>query len=413
LTGAIILRIFTVFRLTGFQQITASKESLIMSAKVRIGLVGLGQRGLQHLSSLWRIDGAQITALCDPFPDNLAEAKIQRFVEGFRLSGIRTYSHFDEMLAAGGLDALYFCIPPGRHDGELIRAAQAGIHIFAEKPVSLFLDEAVEMNRAINKAKVINTVGFNQRHDNWHTAVHDFLQDKRLVMTTWVVNSSLEGHSVKHTRSEDLGGPSNRVWAANMAWSGSTVVEAGIHQLDLMRYWAGDVAWTQAHYIHRDPNDIEDGGDNPYGYSVRFGFAQGMIGNLLMTRLRKTFYPDGYDGIIWDHGHIKLERNGPVAYYYDGPYPPTDPIDPQSLQHPLTTQARNNNTFAISEAFVAAVAAQDQNLLLNTFASSMNSLAAVLGANISDQLGGKTVDLTKIWDSHKYAKFRHKPTINA
>ena len=47
------------------------------------------------------------------------------------------------------------------------------------------------------------------------------------------------------------------------------MVEAGIHPLDLMRYWGGDVAWTEARYIHRDADDIEDGGDNPYGYSLR------------------------------------------------------------------------------------------------------------------------------------------------
>ncbi len=383
-----------------------------MSAKVRIGLVGLGQRGLQHLSSLVNIENAQLVALCDPFPENLEETKIQQYVSNFRLSGIHTYTRFDDMLAAGGLDAIYFCIPPGRHNGELIRTAAAGIHIFAEKPVSLFLDEAMEMNQAIEKAGVIATVGFNQRHDNWHTAVHDFLKDKRLIMATWVVNSSLEGHSTKHTHTEGLGGPENRIWTANMAWSGASVVEGGIHQLDLMRYWAGDVAWVQANYIHRKAHDIEDGGDNPYGYSVRFGFASGMIGNLLITRLRKTFYSDGYDGIIWDHGHIKLESKGPVAYYYEGPYPPTTPIDPQALRHPLTTTTRNNNTLAISEAFITAVATQDQGPLLNTFTSSMNSLAAVLGANISDQLGGQSVDLTEIWNSPQYAQFRCKPSLH-
>ncbi len=378
-------------------------------ARVKVGLLGVGQRGLQHLNALWQLPGAQVVALCDPYADNLAEEKIRRYVPGFALAGIRTYTEFGPMLADGGLDALYVSIPPGRHDGEVIRAAAAGIHIFAEKPVSLFLDEASEQDEAIRKAGVIATVGFNQRHCVWHTAMRDFLADKRLVMMTVVANAPLESHSVKHTHTEEAGGPRNRVWAANFAWSGSTVVEAGIHQLDLMRYWAGDVAWVEARYIHRDPQDVLDGGDNPYAYSVTFGFCNGMVGNLLMTRLRRTFFADGYQDIAWDHGHLKLESEGPVAYYYDGEYPPPGPVERARIRHPLPVPPRNDNTLEINRAFIQAVAERNPQYLRNTFASSMNSLAAVLGANVSDQLGGQRVALDRLLVAPQYARFRRKP----
>ena len=86
-----------------------------------------------------------------------------------------------------------------------------------------------------------------------------------------------------------------------------------------MRFWAGDIAWTEARYLHRASDDIEDGGDNPDAYSVTYGFDSGMIANLILTRLRKTFWGDGYQDIAWDRGHLKIEAGGPVAYYYDGP----------------------------------------------------------------------------------------------
>ena len=215
-------------------------------SKVKVGLVGLGQRGLQHLNSLWQITDAEVVALCDPAPDNLAAEKIQRYVDGFSMGDIRTYDNFAAFFAAGGCDAIYFAIPPSLHAGEILQAAEKGIHLFVEKPVSLYLDEALEMQRAIDKAGIISTVGFNQRHDNWHDGVRDFLADKRLVMMTYVVNGTLESHSVKHTHTEAVGGPKNRVWAANRSWSGGTIVEAGIHQTDLMRFWAGDIDWAEA-----------------------------------------------------------------------------------------------------------------------------------------------------------------------
>jgi predicted dehydrogenase len=376
---------------------------------VRLGLVGLGQRGLQHLNHLWKIEDAQIVALCDPFEENLAETKIAGFVEGYAADGITTYSRFADMLDAGGLDAIYFCIPPNRHDGEVIAAARAGLHLFVEKPVSLYYDEALEMEAAIRQAGVIATVGFNQRHDHRHEAVRDFVADKRLVMATGVVNGTLESHSVKHTRTEDLGGPSNRVWAASAAWSGTTVVEAGIHQLDLMRYWAGDVSWVRADYVHRDADDIEDGGDNPYAYSTTFGFESGFLYNLMMARLRKTFWGDGYSGLMWDRGHVKIEGSEVAAYYYEGPYPPPQPPTADSLRHVVPLPESRDGTFHINQCFVEAVARGDSEPLRNTFASSLNSHAAVLAANLSDRLGGRKIHLDEFATSPEFAEFRRKP----
>jgi predicted dehydrogenase len=377
---------------------------------VKIAIVGLGQRGLQHLNALWPLADAQITALCDPTADNLVEDKIRRFVNGFSIGDIRTYTRFADMAAAGNFDAIYFAIPPSLHNGEVLLAAEKGIHLFVEKPVSLFLDEALEMQRTIDAAGIISTVGFNQRHDNWHSGVRDFLADKRLLMITHVSNGTLEAHSVKHTRTEEVGGPKNRVWAANRSWSGGTIVEAGIHQTDLMRFWAGDIAWTEARYMHRDGGDIEDGGDNPYAYSVTYGFESGMVANLLMSRLRKTFWGDSYQDITWDHGHLKIESDGPVAYYYDGPYPPEAKVESAALRHPLDLAPRNNSTAEINRAFVQAVKERSEVPLRNTFASSINSHAAVLGANVSDELGGQRVVLKELLENDEYERFRRKPS---
>ncbi|MBI4530745.1 MAG: Gfo/Idh/MocA family oxidoreductase [Candidatus Latescibacteria bacterium] len=381
-----------------------------MVDRIKIGIVGIGQRGLQHLGTLLWIEHAEVVALCDPFPENLEEEKIRRYIPDFEVGSIKRYTVFDEMLRESHLDAVYFCVPPGLHDGELLRAAERGIHIFAEKPMSLFLDEALAMERAIREAGVIAAVGFQLRYDSRYTAIKEFLRDKRMVMITVIGNGALEGHSVKHTKTEILGGPPNRVWTANFAWSGSTVVEAGIHPLDLMRYWVGDVVWTQASYVHRDPQDIVDGGDNPYAYAVTFGFTCGMVGNLLTTKLRRTFYGDSYQHIVWDHGYLKVEADGPVAYYYTGPYPPPGPVDPASLRHPLTVPPPSDTTLAINEAFVNAVATQDEGLLRSRFSDGMNSLTAVLAANASDQLNGERISLREFLEGERYAAFRRKPS---
>ena len=383
-----------------------------MSQPIRVAILGLGQRGLQHLRTLWNLQReglVQIAALIDVFEDNLAETKIKQYVDGFKIDGIHTSTDFGETLEKLALDAIYFALPPGVHNGEILQAANAGVHIFAEKPMSLYLNEAVEMQRAIEANGVISTAGFQQRYDSRYEAVHKFLADKQPVMSTVIVNGALEGHSIKHTKTETLGGPANRVWTANYEWSGATVVEGGIHQTDLMRYWFGDISWVEASYIHRDASDIVDGGNNPYAYSVRYGFDCGCIANLILSRLRQTYYSDGYESILWTHGHLKFEGNDVVAYYYDGPYPPVQTPSEEAVRHLLPTPPHVDSTEQISRAFLAAIRTGNSDQLRSTFASSMNSLAAVLGANASDQFDGERIYLKDFLVDERYDRFRQKP----
>ena len=384
-----------------------------MDTPIRVGMIGIGQQGLNHLRILWKLQEeglARIVGLCDVSEENLSESKIGRYVQGFESKVLRTYTDADRMFREEEMDALYVAIPPGRHDGEIVRAAQRGIHVFAEKPMSLYLDEAMEMDRAIRRGGVLSTVGFQSRYDPRHEAARLFLTDKRMVMVTGVSSGSLEGHSVKHTPTERMGGPGNRVWAANTEWSGSTVVEAGIHQVDLMRSWCGDIEWVQGTYVHRDPEDIQDGGDNPYGYAVTFGFERGAVGNLIIARLRRVYYGDGYQSILWDHGQLRFEGNGLVAYYYEGPYPPSERPPMEAIRHPIAVKPGIGSLEAINRAFAEAVITGDSGKVKSTFHSSMNSLAAVLAANASDRLKGERIYLDEFMGSPRYERFRQKPS---
>ena len=103
---------------------------------LRLAVVGLGQRGLQHLKTLWQLQAenlVRIVALVDAYPDNLTADKIGRYIEGFSLDGIQATTDFTLILETTALDAVYFAIPPGGHNGELVAATEAGLHIFVEK----------------------------------------------------------------------------------------------------------------------------------------------------------------------------------------------------------------------------------------------------------------------------------------
>ncbi len=378
---------------------------------IRIGMLGLGQRGLQHLKAVYQLQQeglAQIVTLADAFPANIEPEKLQKFVPGLPTDEIDLTTDFDALLNSD-LDALYLSIPPNVHKGEVVRAAQKGIHLFVEKPMSLFLDEAIEMQRAIADAGIISTVGFQQRFDVRHDAVKNYLTGKQGVMVSYTRHGPLEGHSIKHTPTEAVGGPGNRVWTANRAWSGMTVVEAGIHPLDVWRYWFGDVEWVQATYSHRPPAEIIDGADNPYAYNVIFGFKNGVIGNLILSRLRRVYQSYNEEQILWNEGRIELTDDAVIAYHYNGPYPPTSNPNAAELRHEVEVPDGENTTLAIARSFVEAVAHNDPGRIRSPFPDAMNSLAAVLGANISDELGGVRVQLHDLLYGDDFARFRQKP----
>ena len=384
-----------------------------MKGPVRVALMGLGQRGLQHLKSLWTLQEqgvVRLIALADAFDVNLESEKIRNYVHGFRPDGILHTTDFDEILGQES-DALYVCIPPNVHAREVVRAAEAGLHLFIEKPMSLYLDEALEMEAAITASSALSTVGFQQRFDGRHTAIYRLLQEgRRPLMACYTYHGPLEGHNVKHHQTELHGGPGNRVWTANRAWSGMTVVEGGIHLLDVWRYWFGDVEWVQAHYQHRPDDDVYDGADNPYSYSALFGFAGGAVGTMTLSRLRKVYSDHMDHQILWTEGRAEICREGVITYEYMGPYPPSPPPTQEAVTRVLYEGQGDDDTFAISRVFVQAIKEGRPDLIRSPFSDAMNSLAAVIGANVSDELGGERVEIEELLRAEKFAAFRRKPS---
>jgi len=388
-----------------------------MAGPLRVGLVGVGQRGLQHLNSLVQLQSdeiVQVTALADPFADNLEESKISQFVDGYSPAGISMFDNADSLIESGEVDAIWFVIPPNQHKGEIERAAERGIAIFAEKPQSLFLDDIISQDTAITKAGVASTVGFQMRHDRGYSDIHAYLKDKWVAAMTMVAEGGVEGHSKKHSHTEEQGGPANRIWTANTAWSGTSIVEAGIHQTDIMRYWSDDdVEWVRATYTERPAELHEAEGDNPIAYTVTYGMKKGGVANLLFTKPARSFYNGRFDYIIHTHGTIKLEDDF-VDYTYDGDWPPAqnpsmDEVRKVVSPGPHGRAMGPDSTLGIAQSFASSIVEDKPELRLNSFNSSINSLAAVLAANISNDLDGEKIVIDEFINDDKYAQYRKNP----
>jgi len=389
-----------------------------MPGPLKVGIIGIGQRGLQHVEHLSRLQAdeeVRLVALADPYPENLDEQTIQTGATSYRQGETTLYDSADQMLREADLDAVWFVIPPNQHRGEIELAAERGIAIFAEKPQTLFYYEAAHQSEAIRASGVISTAGFQMRYDPWYVSLSEYTRERAVTSITMVDGGGIEGHGVKRTHTEEMGGPGNRIWTANRAWSGSSVVEAGIHQTDLMRYWTHDeIDWVQAAYVERDPALHDSEGDNPSAYTVVYGFKRGTVANLIFTRPGRVYLNERYDYILTTHSQIKFEDDL-VAYSYEGDvYPPSERPSAADVRHVLASGPHGNpmgdeNSLEIDRKFTEAVTQNRPELLMNTFESSLNSLAAVLAANVSHELNGERIHLEEFTTGERFSKYRSRP----
>lgn len=383
-----------------------------MSTPLKVAIVGIGQRGLQHLENLVELQDQEVVkiqALIDPFGDNLLESNIQNKIPKYSQRDYHLYTDFQEFLKIDDVDAVWFSIPPNQHQNEIVQTAKKGISIFAEKPQSLFLDQVKDMAEAIQKNNVNSIVGFQMRYDPWYQEVKSYLSDKWVASITMFNGGGIEAHGTKYTHTEKLGGPENRIWTANRLWSGTSMVEAGIHQTDLMRFWTNeDIKWVQSAYTERPQNLHQDEGNNPIAYHVTYGFNNGGIANLIFIRPANVMYHERFDYILTTHSLLKFEEDL-VAY---GKYDPSIKSNTRTVlaTGPHLEPMGKQNTFEISKAFAESIATNNPTLRLTSFQNSINSLSAVLAANASNKLHGERINLEDFYNHPKYSEFRKIPS---
>jgi myo-inositol 2-dehydrogenase / D-chiro-inositol 1-dehydrogenase len=131
-----------------------------LSETLGVGLIGAGAMGGVHAANLasGRIAGARLVAVADAVA-NAAEACASA-------SGIdAAYSNTDDLLENSEVTAVIIATPAATH-GELIRkAAEAGKHVFTEKPLETSLERIDAAVAAVKKAGVKLQIGFHRRFD--------------------------------------------------------------------------------------------------------------------------------------------------------------------------------------------------------------------------------------------------------
>lgn len=146
--------------LSQFKPTEIVEEKGFSGKKLKVGIIGTGWIAESHIQSYKNMKDVEIVAAADLIP-----GKAEKFMERFGVTGVRFYPDHQSMLDNEKLDAVSVCTYNVTHAVCTIAALKKGIPVLLEKPMSVTLEEAIEIVEAEKKSGTFVSVGFQPRFD--------------------------------------------------------------------------------------------------------------------------------------------------------------------------------------------------------------------------------------------------------
>ncbi len=295
-------------------------------SELRVGIVGLGWAAGGHIQAFQAVPGARVAAVCTRRPLDPAAVEAQYGIQA------KVYHDYDKMLNDPEIDIIDICTPNDLHCRQTIAAAQAGKHIYIEKPMALTFADAKAMREAIHRAGVKACVGFECRFS------------KQFILTRSLIENGLLGEL--HYGEVDYYhgiGP----WYGQIAWNvrkdcgGSSLLSAGCHALDALLMCMDSPVEEVTSFSSRSRSDYFKDYEFDTTSVTILRFANGRIGKVASSidclqpyyfhvhlvgskgsLLDNRFYSEAFPGMVkekWSTLETALVDSGEVT---DHPYEP-------------------------------------------------------------------------------------------
>jgi UDP-N-acetyl-2-amino-2-deoxyglucuronate dehydrogenase len=200
----------------------------------------------------------------------------------------------DEVLADPEVNVVCICTPSGQHAEQAIAAARAGKQVLVEKPMALSLKEADAIIDACHEAGVKLGVTLQRRAEPLFTRIHEAVEAGDLgELTLGLVTLPYYRSQVYFDRADWRGR-----WALG---GGGVLMNQGIHLLDLLVWYLGDVVDVLAHAdtLQRDI-EVED------TLVATLRFANGALVTVTATTTARPGFPHRLE-LYGTNGGIQVE----------------------------------------------------------------------------------------------------------
>lgn len=186
-----------------------------MTTTARVGLLGIGRIGVGHAAALKALPRVGELVLADMAPGRAAQVAAELGV---------SYGTVDDVFDTARVDGLVIATGTDTHADLLVRAAQARMPVFCEKPVAMDIAEARRAIEALEAAGTLNHIGFHRRFDAGYTEAKRRLQAGELGELRRV-----------HLLTCDMDTPD----PSFIPTSGGIFRDCLIHDLDILRWMTG------------------------------------------------------------------------------------------------------------------------------------------------------------------------------
>lgn len=190
-----------------------------MSDRIRIGIIGAGRIGKIHARNLaFHVADADVVAISDVYKESAeqcaAECGIPKAVQDHR-----------EIMDDPDIDAIYVCSSTDTHSQMIVEGAEAGKHIFCEKPIDYDLERIDRALKAVETAGVSLQIGFNRRFDPSFKRAQEMVREGKIGTP----------HVIRITSRDPEPPPISYVKV-----SGGMFLDMTIHDFDMCRYLGGE-----------------------------------------------------------------------------------------------------------------------------------------------------------------------------
>ena len=221
-----------------------------MSRK-KTGILGCGMIAeLGHLPAIGQVGGLELYAVYD-VNWNRALSMQSRF-------GIPHAFPTETEFWESDVDAVIVCTPAPLHLANVLQAAKYKKHVLCEKPLSMNESEILQMIRVMDEAKLMLMTGFTYRFSGSASEIHRLVREGaigevRALRLNYLWN--LHGKWKWNERGERIASP---LRVGRMV-EGGPMVDCGVHQIDLARWWLGsEVEWQRGIGVWIDDYDAPD-----------------------------------------------------------------------------------------------------------------------------------------------------------
>lgn len=310
---------------------------------VRIGILGAGGIAVNHLNKLSQLDNVQIVGISD-----VDTERAEQVAEQFNAT---VFKEPNDLVRPDVIDALFVCTPPFVRGEIEETAVNRGIHLFVEKPIGLDVETVKRKAEIIKKSGVVNASGYSLRYLDIVQKAKSYLKDKQINLIL-----------VKR-----VGGIHAPQWWSDLDRSGGPLVEQTTHQVDMVRYLAGEITSVDARFEQRgilqdDPTaTIYDTG------TVEIKMETGALGNISYSCLSPHF---GKSELEVFGRHFYVQILGKQLRIVD------EDID-------QTFVSRTDHSFEQDKRFIEAIESGRPGDVLCDYAEAARTLAVTLEANKS------------------------------